>query len=388
MIRNAKTIEQSVRERYAASAEKVEAELCCAVGDYDRKLLDAIPKAILDVDYGCGNPSKWVQPGDTVLDLGSGSGKMCFIAAQVAGSEGRVIGVDFNPPMLALARGATGGFAKNVGFANVAFKCGRIQDLALDLEALGAHLEGNPATDYEGYLRAGDEADRIRREDPMIADDSIDLIISNCVLNLVRADQKEQLFAEMYRVLKRKGRCVISDIVCDEPVPAHLQADEDLWSGCISGAFEEGAFLEAFERAGFHGIEIVERSEAPWRVVEGIEFRSMTVRAYKGKEGHRLEGNQAVIYRGPWQAVLDDDGHTLYRGERMAVCAKTFELYTSAPYADSIVPVPPHEEVPLDDAAEFTCGDDARRSARVTKGSDYSETKDAADDCCAGGGCC
>ena len=66
MIRNPKTIEQSVRERYAASAEKVEAELCCAVGDYDRKLLDAIPKAILDVDYGCGNPSKWVQPGDTV----------------------------------------------------------------------------------------------------------------------------------------------------------------------------------------------------------------------------------------------------------------------------------------------------------------------------------
>jgi hypothetical protein len=162
---------------------------------------------------------------------------------------------------------------------------------------------------------------------------------------LVKSEDKKQLFSEMFRVLRRGGRAVISDIVADEDVPAHLQNDPALWSGCISGAFGEEAFLEAFENAGFYGMEIVKRDEQPWRTVEGIEFRSMTVVAYKGKQGACLERNQAVIYKGPWKKVIDDDGHVLERGARMAVCEKTFQIYNREPYQKDIIAVEPLESV-------------------------------------------
>ena len=127
-------------------------------------------------------------------------------------------------------------------------------------------------------------------------------------------------------MLRRGGRAVISDIVADEAVPDHLKNDPELWSGCVSGALEQNEFLRAFEQAGFYGIEILKRDTVPWRTVEGIEFRSITVRAFKGKQGACLDCNQAVIYRGPWRTVEDDDGHTLTRGQPMAVCEKTFRI--------------------------------------------------------------
>ncbi len=107
---------------------------------------------------------------------------------------------------------------------------------------------------------------------------------------------------------------MISDIVSDEPSPEHLQNDPELWSGCISGALTEDGFLEAFEQAGFYGIRLLKRDAQPWQTVEGIEFRSVTVEAFKGKQGPCFERNQAVIYKGPFKEVLDDDGHRMERG--------------------------------------------------------------------------
>ena len=117
-------------------------------------------------------------------------------------------------------------------------------------------------------------------------------------------------------------------------MPEHLRRDPDLWSGCISGALTEDGFLAAFERAGFHGIRMLARQGEPWRTVEGIEFRSVTVEAFKGKQGPCFDHGEAVIYRGPFREVLDDDGHRLPRGARIAVCRKTFELYSTAPYRE------------------------------------------------------
>ena len=157
----------------------------------------------------------------------------------------------------------------------------------------------------------------------------------------------------MYRVLKRGGRIAISDIVSDETVPEHLAKDPDLWSACVSGAFQEEEFLRAFEDAKFHGIQIEELRTEAYQTVEGIEFRAVTVTAYKGKEGPCMERNHAVIYRGPWKQVVDDDGHTLERGARTAVCAKTFNLYARPPYAGQFIFVPPREEVPLGERRSF-----------------------------------
>jgi arsenite methyltransferase len=231
----------------------------------------------------------------------------------------------------------------------------------------------------------------LRRTQPLIADASVDVIVSNCVLNLVDPAHKAALFRDMHRVLRVGGRAVISDIVCDEePTPA-MQADSKLWSGCISGAYREDRFLAAFAEAGFYGIEILERAEAPWQTVEGIEFRSLTVRAYKGKEGPCLERHQAVVYRGPWRQVRDDDGHLYQRGQRMAVCDKTFRLLTnpSGPYAGQMLPITPLAEVPLAEAKPFACQGAALRHPRQTKGQDYRETLPPAEGaCCATGECC
>ncbi len=114
------------------------------------------------------------------------------------------------------------------------------------------------------------------------------MVVSNCVLNLVESKLKKQLFEELFRVLKVGGRAVISDIVADEEIPQHLQDDEYLWSGCISGSYTEEGFLKAFEDAGFYGIEILKRDEEPWQTVEGIEFARSQFRQSKGNKGRVL----------------------------------------------------------------------------------------------------
>ena len=381
-------VETIVRERYGQGAKERVADLCCPV-DYDPRYLAAIPDEVLERDYGCGDPSRHLAPGETVLDLGSGTGKICFIASQVVGPEGRVIGVDMTPEMLAVARRAAPVVAERTGHENVEFRRGRIQDLALDLDLLDERLAAAPVTDAEGLFAAQAMAEALRRESPMIATGSVDVVVSNCVLNLVAEGEKRRLFAEIFRVLRKGGRAVISDIVSDEPVTEAMREDPELWSGCISGALTEHGFLAAFEEAGFHGVRVLELGDAPWRTVDGIELRSMTVEAFKGKQGECWERNQAVIYKGPFKEVLDDDGHRMERGRRYAVCDKTFQLYRREPYRDAFHFVEPRVEVPLAEAAPFDCSRTALRHPKETKGEGYDATTEAADPCCGGPeGCC
>ncbi len=379
--------EASVYGRYAAAAQQFEPSLCCPV-EYRKELLEAIPHEILERDYGCGDPTPFVCEGDTVLDLGSGGGKLCYIAAQVIGQRGRVIGVDCNAEMLALARKHQDAVARRIGFRNFEFRYGLIQDLQLDLDRLQTELQSAPIGGVSDYLALRGIEDRLRAQHPLIESESVDCVLSNCVLNLVRQVDRQRLFGEIFRVLKVGGRAAISDIVSDETVPDHLRCDSTLWSGCISGAFREDEFLQAFEDAGFHGIEIAKRSRDPWQTVEGIEFRSITVVAYKGKQGACLERNQAVVYRGPFKQVTDDDGHVYYRGKRMAVCDKTFRLLGRAPYVGMFEPIEPREAVGSEDAKEFDCRKMRYRDPRQTKGHDYDETTEALNACGDGEQCC
>jgi ubiquinone/menaquinone biosynthesis C-methylase UbiE len=203
---------------------------------------------------------------------GSGTGKICFIAAQIVGPKGKVIGVDMTDEMLEVARRNAPIVAERIGYANVEFRKGRIQDLALDLELFDRELKRSPITDAASFLAADELAEELRVTHPLIASDSIDVVVSNCVLNLVEPKSKRQLFDEIFRVLKKGGRAVICDIASDEEVPEQLQNDPELWSGCISGALTEDGFLAAFENAGFYGIRILKRAVQPWRTCKESNF--------------------------------------------------------------------------------------------------------------------
>jgi len=362
-------IHTSVLERYSEGAKQREAALCCPV-NYDQNLLALLPQEIIDKDYGCGDPSRYVREGDVVLDLGSGAGKICYMAAQLVGEKGRVIGVDMNDDMLALARKYQSEVAQKLGGERVNFVKGKIEDLALDVDAVERYLEVNPGrtADDLARLQAWQSVQRAKR--PLIADASVDLVISNCVLNLVDEGRKHQLVREIFRVLKPNGRVAISDIVSDETIPAHLKNDPILWSGCISGAFQEQEFLRSFQEAGFLAVSYDKWDAEPWQVVEGIEFRSVTLTAVKGAGIACLDYGHAVIYRGPFSSVSDDEEHVYPRGERIAVCERTFKLLTEGPYKESFIGIAPNQ---TRDPVSWCAPAGTLRPAAETKGAVHAQ---------------
>lgn len=334
------SIYNEVSERYARGAMAREESLCCPV-DYDRELLKLLPAEIIEKDYGCGDPSRYVREGDTVLDLGSGGGKICYMAAQLVGEMGGVIGVDMTDDMLALARRYQGEMAEKLGNDRVEFKKGYIQNLALDVEKVDTFLGKNPVNNALDLRSFEDWKLQQIQTDPLIADTSVDLVISNCVLNLVAETDRQQMIREIFRVLKPGGRVAISDIVADEYVPDHLKNDPDLWSGCISGAFHEKDFLQAFVDAGFVGAGYDKWDTSPWQIVEGIEFRSVTLTACKPAMTDLYDGGHAVMYKGPYAKVYDDLDNAYFRGERMAVSKRTHDLLMTPPYADHFIGIQP-----------------------------------------------
>src|SRR5512139_538830 len=225
-------VRQVVRKRYG---EVAESESCCsgpsccgtsspeavsqALG-YSADETGAVP-AGANMGLGCGNPQAIaaLKPGETVLDLGSGGGFDCFLAARQVGAAGRVIGVDMTPAMLSKARAN----AEQGGYANVEFRLGEIEHLP-------------------------------------VADRSVDVILSNCVINL--SPDKPRVFAECFRVLKPGGRLAISDVVAFAEIPAHIQEDMALLTGCMAGATPIADLEEMLKEAGFQHVRIRPREES------------------------------------------------------------------------------------------------------------------------------
>ena len=219
----------SVREFYGHAAEEPQAELCCPVRP-DAADLTHIPPEVVERFYGCGSPvaAAALAPGETMVDLGSGAGIDCFIAAKTVGAEGRVYGIDMTDSMLTVAQECRPKVAEALGWDVVEFRRGFLE--AIPLEDATAHV-----------------------------------VTSNCVINL--SPDKPRVFREIWRVLRDHGRAVVADIVADREVPPRMRADGQLWGECISGALTEEAFLAALERAGFYGVSIVQKTF--WREVEG-----------------------------------------------------------------------------------------------------------------------
>lgn len=259
--------ESAVLERYSEGANERQEALCCPV-DYQTDLLKMLPNEIIEKDYGCGDPSRYVREGDVVLDLGSGSGKICYMAAQLVGDSGKIIGVDMNDDMLALARKYQAEMATKMGGDRVNFLKGKIQDLALDIDAMEEWLKANPVTNADELSALENWKSKQVQASPLIADNSVDLVISNCVLNLVSDIEKQQLVDEIFRVVKPGGRIAISDIISDETIPEHLKNDKQLWSGCISGAFQELEMLQMFQLPGLSLFPMTSGQKSPGRLLK------------------------------------------------------------------------------------------------------------------------
>ncbi len=367
---------KNVQERYTQGALERQDTLCCPV-DYDQSLLAALPGEIIDKDYGCGDPSRYVREGDRVLDLGSGGGKICYMAAQLVGERGHVTGIDMTEDMLALARHYQADMAVALGGDRVTFKKGYIQDLALDVVAMEQYLSKRPVTDAASLEALSVWQAGQRRGQPLIADASMSLVISNCVLNLVAEADRKQMISEIYRVLTPGGRVAIADIVADEPVPAALKNDAELWSGCISGAFQEADFAAAFVEAGFVAVAYDKWDSAPWQVVDGIEFRSVTLIATKPALDNVYDGGHAVLYKGPYAQVTDDLGNLYYRGERMAVSKRTFDLLLNGAYGNDFIGFEPVE---AQNKGSFCVAAGTRRPVAETKGGSQSGAQ--SNSCC------
>jgi SAM-dependent methyltransferase len=250
---DARTLKKAIEDRYAAIA-RGEVKGCCDTSGalnaelyniatmaqgYKASELAAIPEGA-NLGLGCGDPTADAdfQPGQTVLDLGSGAGIDCFLAARRVGPQGRVIGVDMTDAMLERAREN----ALRGGFANVEFRKGEIEKLPVE-------------------------------------SGTVDRIISNCVINL--APDKRPVFAEAYRVLKAGGSFTVSDIVSFGEVPPSIRKDVELWAGCTAGALDKEEYLGVIRKAGFREVVVIKEVVYDFQRGPNFGFASVTVRAVK-----------------------------------------------------------------------------------------------------------
>jgi ubiquinone/menaquinone biosynthesis C-methylase UbiE len=276
-------LKETVRQKYSQISEQgadYNARSCCGAGGESTKVYNIMTDDYSDLEgyskdadlgLGCGLPTQFakIMKGDYVIDLGSGAGNDCFVARHEAGTEGKVLGIDFTEPMIKKAREN----ADKLGFNNVEFRQGDIEDMP-------------------------------------VSDKVADVVVSNCVLNLV--PDKPKVFSEIFRVLKPGGHFSISDIVLDGDLPEALREDAEMYAGCVAGAIQKHEYLNNIKEAGFENITI--QKEKPIEIPEDIlsqylneqeisEFNngsigiySITVFAQKaGEEGESLNQKQVTM---------------------------------------------------------------------------------------------
>jgi len=240
-------IKEIVKESYGKIAPNEGSCCSCSCGRNDQEKIAKMIgysneelKTPGNLGLGCGNPIALanLKEGDVVLDLGSGAGFDCFLASKKVGEKGRVIGVDMTSKMVEKAKSN----AEKYGYKNVEFKLGEIEDLP-------------------------------------IKDNSIDVIISNCVINL--SPDKEKVFKESYRVLKKDGKMFVSDIVLLGELSEEQKNDSDLLSGCVAGALQREDYLDIIKKAGFNVKILGEDKEISKTQYQGINLESLKIEAVK-----------------------------------------------------------------------------------------------------------
>ncbi len=272
---------RSVKEFYGMAAQLTNEEITNPFGP-ESKGLEFIPTESKKRSYGCGSPisDAFPEQGETLVDLGSGSGVECFIGAEKVGPRGKVFGIDMTDEMLELARESQSSVAERLGYDNLEFRRGYLEDIPLD-------------------------------------DDLADVVISNCVINL--SPDKRRTFHEIFRILKPGGRLVVSDIVTDQPIPVSIKNNEKFRGECLGGALQQEQLLAMLRSAGFTAAKLIKRF--PYRKEGGVQFYSLTFGCRKPGPTDKIH----VIYRGPLAAVMTEEGKLLYKGRKTLLDRTTAE---------------------------------------------------------------
>ncbi len=307
---------EDVRSFYSNAALASQESLCCPT-QYDADDLSHIPEAVREISYGCGSPVSRanISQGDTVVDLGSGGGIDCFIAAKIVGASGRVVGIDMTDEMLKVAQKNAVSVAENLGYSNVEFKKGYLEAIPLE-------------------------------------DQTVDLVTSNCVINL--STNKKEVFEEINRILKPGGRFVIADIISEKEVPEEMRNHQELWGECISGSLTLNQFLEAARPHGFHGFQI--KKDYLWKIVEGIKFYSYTLEASKstGSETASCCNDFTATYAGPFDSItLNGDAYPL--GVAVDIDEGQARRLQTPPYSKHFIVTDPEPETPAEMPDSDSC---------------------------------
>ena len=316
-------IKETILKTYSTAAKQVEEKLCCGV-DYRKELtsedLDHLPDDVLDRNYGCGIPVglKNLERGQQVLDLGPGVGRDCFIASRKVGPEGQVFGLDMNDNMIRQAELYKSQIVTHLGYNNIQFIKGQF-DVEIPLE-----------------------------------NESIDVILSNCVNNL--AQDKSKGYSEIFRVLKFGSTLSFSDIVSDGLLPEILQKNETAWADCISGVLSFQNLYQMLKEAGFYGITL--KTDYLWKSgiqimedyfyshqlpeknikqLEQVRLYSVAIEAFKPAINLTKEcywkGHQALFHGPSLSCQIDDDPEHIFRaGELKEVCEKTAATLKIKPF--------------------------------------------------------
>lgn len=301
---------ESIQEYYGSTltqSEDLQTNACCTLSEPPKHIKDALAKIhdeVITKYYGCGLTIPSAVEGTRILDLGSGSGRDCYIAAQLVGQNGHVVGVDMTEEQLAVARKHEDHHAERFGYSrsNVSFLQGDIEKL----------------------------------DELPLEDESFDIIISNCVVNL--AQNKDKVLRDAFRLLKKGGEMYFSDVYADRRVPLELQNHPTLWNECLSGALYWNDFLNKAKDAGFSDPRVVESHpitvENPEleSLIGPIQFHSVTYRLWKldDLESDCEDYGQAIKYKGtiphlPHTFSLDDH-HVFQAGKIYEVCGNTFSM--------------------------------------------------------------
>ncbi len=308
-------INESVSHYYGQvlqSSDDLKTSACCSIDampSYLKPLLAEVHPEVLERFYGCGSPLPPLLKGKSVLDLGCGTGRDCYLLSRLVGPTGRVIGVDMTPEQLEVAVRHRDWHAERFGFSNVEFLHGHIENL---------HTVG-------------------------IADASIDVVVSNCVINL--SPEKSRVLAEIFRVLKPGGELYFSDVFADRRIPAELRQDPVLLGECLGGALYWEDFRRILQELGCPDVRKVKQNSISlddpevFAKIGMVKFDSITVRAFKTPLEDRCEDfGQVAVYLGtidqyPHSFDLDDHHH-FETGRPLRVCGNTADMLSASRYGD------------------------------------------------------